>query len=153
MIGWSLFLGIITAADYIALEPHVRRRWPQSMVTWSRLLSGQIRDPLVGSHMLIGITLLTGADLLKVASSLYSVRSGVQSMETSGMLDHLFFSLRLGIAVALGLFFLSALITGPGMACGGGSYSGGSIPSDRRPNRCEAGCFHHDGGRSVGGGF
>jgi hypothetical protein len=31
-------------------------------------------------------------------------------METSGMLDHLFFSLRLSIAVALGLFFLFFLL-------------------------------------------
>jgi serine/threonine protein kinase len=117
MIGASLFLGVITAAAYVALEPHVRRRWPQSMVTWSRLLNGQIRDPLVGSHLLIGITLLTGAGLVNLASSLYGARSGVlpafpgvQSMETSRMLDHLFYSIRLGIAVALGLFFLLFLL-------------------------------------------
>jgi hypothetical protein len=116
-IGSSLFLGVVTAAAYIALEPHVRRRWPQSMVTWSRLLRGRIRDPLVGSHLLIGITLLTSADLFNVASSLYGARSGVlpafpglQSMETYGMLDHLFTSLRLSIAVALGLFFLFFLL-------------------------------------------
>jgi hypothetical protein len=35
---------------------------------------------------------------------------GLQSMETSGMLDHLFTSLRLGIAVALGFFFLFFLL-------------------------------------------
>jgi hypothetical protein len=117
MIGSSLFLGAITAAAYIALEPHVRRRWPQSMVTWSRLLSGRMRDPLVGSHLLIGIALLTGAGLFNVASSLYGARSGVlpafpglETLETSGMLDHLFSSLRLGIAVALGLFFLFFLL-------------------------------------------
>jgi serine/threonine-protein kinase len=117
MIGSSLFLGAITAAAYIALEPHVRRRWPQSMVTWSRLLNGQIRDPLVGSHLLIGITLLTGAGLFNVASSFYGARSGVlpafpgvQTLETSGTLDHVFSSLRLSIAVALGLFFLFFLL-------------------------------------------
>jgi serine/threonine-protein kinase len=116
-IGSSLFLGAVTAAAYVALEPHVRRRWPQSMVTWSRLLSGRVRDPLVGSHLLIGIALLTGAGLLNEASSLYGARSGVlpafpglQSMETSGMLDHVFSSLRLGIAVALGFFFLFFLL-------------------------------------------
>jgi len=117
MIGSSLFLGAITAAAYIALEPHVRRRWPQSMITWSRLLSGRIRDPLVGSHLLIGIALLTAAGLFNVASSLYGARTGVlpafpglETLETSGMLDHLFSSLRLGIAVALGLFFLFFLL-------------------------------------------
>jgi serine/threonine protein kinase len=117
MCGSSLFLGVIVAAAYIALEPHVRRRWPQSMVTWSRLLSGRIRDPLVGSHLLIGIAFLTGAALFNVASSLFDARSGVlptfpglQTLETSGMMDHLFSSLRLGIAVALGLFFLFFLL-------------------------------------------
>ena len=30
-------------ALYVALEPHVRRRWPQSMISWSRLLGGGVR--------------------------------------------------------------------------------------------------------------
>ena len=29
-------------------------RWPQSIVTWNRLLTGQWKDPLVWSHVLIG---------------------------------------------------------------------------------------------------
>ncbi|MEA2325045.1 MAG: eukaryotic-like serine/threonine-protein kinase [Thermoanaerobaculia bacterium] len=41
---------------YIALEPYVRRRWPERLVAWSRLLAGNVRDPLVGRDMLIGIT-------------------------------------------------------------------------------------------------
>jgi serine/threonine-protein kinase len=41
---------------YIALEPYVRRRWPEKLVAWSRLLAGNVRDPLVGRDMLIGIT-------------------------------------------------------------------------------------------------
>jgi len=44
---------------YIALEPHVRRRWPNSLVSWTRLLAGQLRDPIVGRDLLVGI--LTGA--------------------------------------------------------------------------------------------
>ena len=113
MIGSSLYLGFVTAAAYIALEPHVRRHWPQSMVTWSRLLKGQFRDPLVGSHLLIGIAFFTGAQLLVVASDGYNARSGIlptypllNVTESSGMLDHLFSSLRSGITVAMGLFFL-----------------------------------------------
>ncbi|MEA2415344.1 MAG: eukaryotic-like serine/threonine-protein kinase [Thermoanaerobaculia bacterium] len=41
---------------YIALEPYVRRRWPEKLVAWTRLLAGNVRDPLVGRDMLIGIT-------------------------------------------------------------------------------------------------
>ncbi len=39
---------------YIALEPFVRRRWPHILISWTRLFSGEWRDPLVGRHVLIG---------------------------------------------------------------------------------------------------
>jgi serine/threonine-protein kinase len=44
---------------YMALEPFVRRRWPHLLISWTRLLSGRFRDPLVGRDCLIG--LLAGA--------------------------------------------------------------------------------------------
>ena len=54
----SASLGLMVASlvwiFYIALEPVVRRRWPQALVSWSRLLSGEWRDPLVGRDILIG---------------------------------------------------------------------------------------------------
>src|SRR5436190_1258510 len=40
---------------YQALEPHVRRLWPQVLISWSRLLNGQWRDPLVGQNVLLGV--------------------------------------------------------------------------------------------------
>ena len=46
----SLFFWIL----YIALEPYVRRRWPATLVSWSRLLAGGFRDPLVGRDVLVG---------------------------------------------------------------------------------------------------
>jgi hypothetical protein len=42
---------------YLALEPWVRRYWPQNLVTWARLLAGRWRDPLVGRDVLFGILL------------------------------------------------------------------------------------------------
>ena len=42
---------------YLALEPWVRRRWPHAIISWSRLLSGQLRDPLVGRDILFGVML------------------------------------------------------------------------------------------------
>jgi serine/threonine-protein kinase len=39
---------------YIALEPYVRRRWPNALISWNRLLGGGFRDPLVGQHVLVG---------------------------------------------------------------------------------------------------
>ena len=32
----------------------MRRRWPKGLISWSRLLAGKIRDPLVGRDILLG---------------------------------------------------------------------------------------------------
>jgi hypothetical protein len=50
---WSCFVGVL----YLALEPYVRRRWPATLVSWSRLLAGRLRDPLVGRDVLAGCLL------------------------------------------------------------------------------------------------
>jgi predicted Ser/Thr protein kinase len=39
---------------YFALEPFVRRTWPQMLIGWSRLAAGGWRDPLVGRSVLLG---------------------------------------------------------------------------------------------------
>jgi hypothetical protein len=39
---------------YLALEPWIRRYWPQTLITWSRLLAGRWRDPMVGRDILYG---------------------------------------------------------------------------------------------------
>jgi serine/threonine-protein kinase len=53
----SLFVSALTRVLYLALEPWVRRRWPQTIISWSRLLSGQFRDPLVGRDILFSTML------------------------------------------------------------------------------------------------
>ncbi len=45
---------------YIALEPYVRRRWPHVLISWSRLLAGRLRDPLVGRDILVGSVFAIG---------------------------------------------------------------------------------------------
>jgi serine/threonine-protein kinase len=47
---WALQLWVV----YVALEPYARRRWPQMLISWKRLLSGGFRDPLVGRDVLLG---------------------------------------------------------------------------------------------------
>ena len=44
----------IAWVSYFAVEPYVRRYWPEIMITWSRLLGGKISDPLVGRDVLLG---------------------------------------------------------------------------------------------------
>jgi serine/threonine-protein kinase len=39
---------------YLALEPWVRRYWPQALITWTRVLAGKWRDPMVGRDLLFG---------------------------------------------------------------------------------------------------
>jgi serine/threonine-protein kinase len=53
-IGGSLLFMGLTWTLYIGLEPFVRRRWPQILVSWSRLLAGEWLDPLVGRDVLVG---------------------------------------------------------------------------------------------------
>jgi hypothetical protein len=53
----SLFYGFGTWMLYMALEPWIRRRWPRAIISWSRLLSGQFRDPLAGRDILFGVML------------------------------------------------------------------------------------------------
>jgi len=52
--GQAAFGGGLCWLLYIALEPLVRRRWPDMMIPWTRLLSGRFRDPLVGRDLLVG---------------------------------------------------------------------------------------------------
>ena len=56
-ISTALFLSGLTYAMYLALEPAVRRHWPQAIISWSRLLTGRVRDTLVGRDVLFGVTL------------------------------------------------------------------------------------------------
>ena len=58
--GSSFFLWTL----YIALEPYVRRRWPGSLVSWSRLLAGGFRDPIVGRDVLAGCLVAAFGDAL-----------------------------------------------------------------------------------------
>jgi serine/threonine protein kinase len=50
VLFWTFFFWVV----YVAFEPFVRRRWPTRIISWSRLLTGGFRDPLVGRDILIG---------------------------------------------------------------------------------------------------
>ena len=50
ILFWTFFFWVV----YLAFEPFVRRRWPGRIVSWSRVLAGGFRDPLVGRDIMIG---------------------------------------------------------------------------------------------------
>jgi hypothetical protein len=63
-MGLSLLVAAIVWLLYLALEPYVRRLRPWTLVSWTRLLNGGVRDPVVGRDVLAGMTYGTGLALL-----------------------------------------------------------------------------------------
>jgi serine/threonine-protein kinase len=53
-LAWSFLVSSLARVLYLALEPYVRRKDPHTLISWSRLIGGQLRDPLVGRDLLIG---------------------------------------------------------------------------------------------------
>lgn len=56
-IGLAAGVPLLLAVYYLALEPFIRRTWPDLLVSWTRLLSGNFNDPLVGRDIFLGILL------------------------------------------------------------------------------------------------
>jgi serine/threonine-protein kinase len=53
-VGLCLYWSLVIWLEYVALEPFVRRRWPEAMISWTRLLAGRFGDPLVARDILVG---------------------------------------------------------------------------------------------------
>ena len=86
----NLFLGNLAYALYdsaqlwvlyLALEPALRRLWPDGIVSWVRALDGRLLDPLVGRDVLIGTLLgvlaATAIPLLRVVSAWLGLQSPI----------------------------------------------------------------------------
>jgi serine/threonine-protein kinase len=54
-LATSTFVAAVVWGVYIALEPSMRRRFPQMLIGWSAVLTGRFRDPIVGRDVLLGI--------------------------------------------------------------------------------------------------
>jgi MFS family permease len=52
-LGFSVLAWLL----YVALEPYVRRNRPELIVSWTRLLAGEWRSPMVGRDALLGALL------------------------------------------------------------------------------------------------
>ena len=61
---------------YLALEPYVRRFWPSTLVSWSRLMARQFRDPLVGRDILFGVGLGALIQVLGLSADYAAYRLG-----------------------------------------------------------------------------
>ncbi|HTA69807.1 MAG TPA: serine/threonine-protein kinase, partial [Bryobacteraceae bacterium] len=85
----TVFLTVLLWLAYVATEPYARRYWPDSLISWNRLLSGKLRDTLVASHVLAGLVLFcTGVPIINGASRMMSAPStvvhGIESLTSTG---------------------------------------------------------------------
>jgi len=76
----AIYGGAVLAFTYISFEPFVRRRWPQTIISWSRLLAGGYRDPLVGKDVLIGASIGVGMALIQIFGSLVYRMAGIPAV-------------------------------------------------------------------------
>ena len=112
--GQALFAAVVVWVLYLALEPYVRSRWPQTLVSWSRVLAGGLRDPRVGADVLVGTALATLWILLFSAATTLTMRlgdppnyNGLESLlGARWVLRVLVDELTSGTEFALGCFFL-----------------------------------------------
>jgi len=59
----AFFSGVIGLL-YLAIEPYVRRNWPDALISSTRFTAGRFRDPLVASHILAGLAVGMGMMVL-----------------------------------------------------------------------------------------
>src|SRR5579862_676790 len=97
-LGFALFMAAFVWVLYMAVEPVARRRWPQSMIGWTRLLAGGFHDPLVGRDLLVGLALGMVSGLLAEFHEFVALRSG-STVNPTVVLDSL-----LGVSGVIGAF-------------------------------------------------
>jgi predicted Ser/Thr protein kinase len=69
-LATAIFYAFVVRTMYFALEPHVRRRWPQTMISWSAVLTGHWRDPIVGRDVLAGAALAVAVKVINQIANL-----------------------------------------------------------------------------------
>jgi Protein kinase domain len=72
----SLFYGVMLWTIYMAIEPYVRRHWPHAIISWSNVLTGHWRDPIVGRDVLFGAGLGVAWSIIERAADAWSASRG-----------------------------------------------------------------------------
>ena len=52
--GNALYVAGFMWILYMAVEPYVRRRWPEMLISWTRVLAGNVFDARIGREILVG---------------------------------------------------------------------------------------------------
>jgi serine/threonine-protein kinase len=114
----TVFYAVMFWALYLALEPFVRRYWPQTLVSWTTILSGRLRDPIVGRDVLIGILLGVLTTLIVTAGQTFAAEPLPSSTEyllglrsTAGrVLMQGAYAIRTGLVLLFLLFLLRVVL-------------------------------------------
>jgi len=120
-VSMGLFFAALIWMLYIAIEPYVRRRWPDTLISWTRMLAGQFRDPVVGRDLLVGIfsgvlSSVFGHFQRFVEVALHKAPArpqGFSSLTIEGLrgsLATLVYQATQSLSTALGIFFLFFLM-------------------------------------------
>ena len=119
-VAWALIQSAIVWLFYMALEPYVRRRTPQRIISWSRLLAGNWRDPLVGRDILIGAAVgLGGSALFFTARELierrlgrppYAFPHGMQTLLGAGEIGSILFGRQVFMSLLHGMGYVLILL-------------------------------------------
>jgi uncharacterized membrane protein YhdT len=114
-VGTSLLMAGMTWILYMALEPFVRKLWPHCIISWTRLMSGRLWDPLVGRDVMFGVVLgLTWTLIFELFLNFEGTHLGIapQLLSTDYLLGFrstlgiIFERIPDGIRVTLFLFFM-----------------------------------------------
>ncbi len=112
--GGAVGAAVVCWLMYLALEPYARRHWPQAMVSWTRLLSGRFRDPLVGRDILLGCVAATAiCVIVGVTIAMSDPTPGFAALALFNGGRHVIahiFDLQTTIAMWLGMFVLLLLL-------------------------------------------
>jgi len=93
-LGYNLFLAALLWVGYVAVEPYVRRQWPETLISWSRLLGARFADPRVGRDVLVGVGMGSTLALLQwVGRASPAWRAGRPLAPWRGFTDHFAFDL------------------------------------------------------------
>jgi serine/threonine-protein kinase len=69
-LSWAAFQASFVGLLYLAVEPFIRKNWPDALISWVRIVGGRFRDPLAASHVLAGVCSGLVLSLLAAAATL-----------------------------------------------------------------------------------
>jgi len=117
-VSTGLFVSGFIWVLYLALEPYVRRNWPQTIISWTRFIGGRFRDPLVGRDLLFGVLVGFSWVFTFVLGSFFLIRAGASpQFANAEFLEGVRESIALGLVRVVGsiqttliFFFLVVLL-------------------------------------------